>query len=198
MRTSRLSAFCVILCVSAELSFPRPAVARPRRRGRRQTPSSPRPKSSRKPGWKPSSTRPPLDLSAQAAQGRRRAPRRPAARAQRDAHRQLSATHAPPKSTPCSRNFRQEHFTDARRIPRRAEKYGVTEDQLKDHLSWQLSAIRFTDLRFGRSPASSRAPPTGADRARRAAKGDVDQQMDAWLKADARRHQSAIQTRGFQ
>jgi hypothetical protein len=79
------------------------------------------------------------------------------------------------------RNFRQEHFTSVSQYRAALEKYGVTEDQLREHLSWQLAAIRFTDLRFG-MPASGeqsadRVPP-GAPMP----KADVDQQMDKWLK----------------
>ena len=76
------------------------------------------------------------------------------------------------------RNFRQEHFTSASQYRAALQKYGVTEDQLKEHLSWQLAAIRFTDIRFG-GPVSTEQ---SADRSTSAAKNDVDQQMEAWLK----------------
>src|SRR3954469_16811923 len=78
------------------------------------------------------------------------------------------------------RNFRQEHFASVSQYRAALEKYGVSEDQLKEHLSWQLAAIRFTDLRFG-GPVSAEQ---SADRATPGAtpKRDVDQQMDAWLK----------------
>jgi len=82
------------------------------------------------------------------------------------------------------RNFRQEHFTSVSQYRAALDKYGITEDQLKEHLSWQLAAIRFTDLRF--SPAAAGIPDEqSADRVRPGAatpKSDVDQQMDAWLK----------------
>jgi len=91
-----------------------------------------------------------------------------------------------PKPTPADvdsmlRNFRQEHFTSISQYRAALEKYGVTEEQLKEHLGWQLAAIRFTDLRFG-VPASGeqsadRVPP-GAPMP----KADVDQEMDKWLK----------------
>jgi parvulin-like peptidyl-prolyl isomerase len=79
------------------------------------------------------------------------------------------------------RNFRQEHFTSVSQYRAALEKYGVTEEQLKEHLSWQLAAIRFTDLRFG-VPASGEQ---SADRVPAGApmpKPDVDQQMDKRLK----------------
>jgi hypothetical protein len=60
-------------------------------------------------------------------------------------------------------------------------KYGITEDQLKQHLLWQLAAIRFTDSRF-----RSAEPESDSQSADRAAPGapasSVDRQMDAWLK----------------
>jgi hypothetical protein len=78
-------------------------------------------------------------------------------------------------------NFRQENFKTEAQYRAALEKYGITEDLLKQHLQWQLSAIRFTDLRFG-VPASTEqsADRAGSDDA--APKANVDQQMDAWLK----------------
>ncbi len=59
-------------------------------------------------------------------------------------------------------------------------KYGIAEEQLKQHLLWQLTAIRFTDSRFGSVEAD------GSESADRAAPGapatSVDRQMDVWLK----------------
>jgi hypothetical protein len=78
-------------------------------------------------------------------------------------------------------NFRKDNFPSVDAYRAALERYGVTEDQLKQHLSWQLAAIRFTDLRFG-VPASAEQ---SADRVRPGAatpKGDVDQQLEAWLK----------------
>lgn len=71
------------------------------------------------------------------------------------------------------------------------ERSGVTEDQLKEQLQWQLAVVAFTDFRF----RSEIAPPSSqsADRAstdNTPAKKDaavpaaesVDQQLDSWLK----------------
>ena len=61
------------------------------------------------------------------------------------------------------------------------QKYGIAEEQLKAHLLWQLTAIRFTDQRF-----RLQLPETATQSADRAADdspaSSVDQQMDAWLK----------------
>jgi hypothetical protein len=77
------------------------------------------------------------------------------------------------------RKFRQEHFSSIPQFRAALEKYGITEDQLKQHLVWQLAVLRFTDLRFGK-PAPTDSNPQEANRM--SSDGDVDQQMDAWLK----------------
>ena len=86
------------------------------------------------------------------------------------------------------RNFRQEHYRSIAQFRAALEKYGITEEQLKQHLLWQLAAVRFTDARFRPIPAPTLpAPPIQtADRLRAGADApagnSVDQQMDAWLK----------------
>jgi hypothetical protein len=89
-----------------------------------------------------------------------------------------------PQPTPAEaddmvRKFRQEHFGSIPQFRAALEKYGITEDQLKKYLVWQLAALRFTDLRFGK-PAPTDSDSHEADRSSPGA--DVDQQMDAWLK----------------
>jgi hypothetical protein len=76
-------------------------------------------------------------------------------------------------------------------------RYGVTEKELRAHLGWQLSAIRFTDLRFQSLPATPPpastpgGPPSRANRSMRANRAEraqpltIDERLDAWLK-DAR------------
>lgn len=74
------------------------------------------------------------------------------------------------------RHLKQERWaTDA---PYRAAllRYGIDEEQLRRHLAWQLSAIRFTDLRFSAVPAD----PQSANRTSPGA--GIDRQLDAWLK----------------
>ena len=77
--------------------------------------------------------------------------------------------------------FRQDRFHSLAEYRAALEKYGITEDQLKQRLLWQLTAIRFTDLRFRRQ-----LPEPGRQSADRAADdsaaNSVDQQMEAWLK----------------
>jgi len=84
------------------------------------------------------------------------------------------------------------------------EKYGITEDQLKEHLLWQLTVLRFTDERFATSTSQAAdrsefgGPPQVPRSASAARQGSaertapatapqpgetaVDQQMDSWLK----------------
>jgi parvulin-like peptidyl-prolyl isomerase len=76
------------------------------------------------------------------------------------------------------RNLKQERgLTDAR-YRAALDRYGITEDDLRRHLAWQLAAIRFTDVRF------SAGIPNDAQSANRSDGGAsaVDQQLDAWLK----------------
>jgi hypothetical protein len=47
------------------------------------------------------------------------------------------------------RNFRQSRFHSLAEYRAATRKYGIAEDQSKQHLVWQLTAIRFTDSRFG-------------------------------------------------
>lgn len=86
------------------------------------------------------------------------------------------------------RNFRQEHYRSMAQFRAALEKYGITEEQLKQHLLWQLAAVRFTDARFRPVAAPTLAAPSiqTADRLRAGADApagnSVDQQMEAWLK----------------
>jgi len=79
-------------------------------------------------------------------------------------------------------NLQKEHFGgDEARYRAALTKYGISEDQLRRHIAWQLATIRFTDLRF--SPAVAGIPDGNGQSANRAAPGaDVDQQMESWLK----------------
>jgi hypothetical protein len=52
--------------------------------------------------------------------------------------------------------FRQQRFPGDREFRAALDRYGVTEEQLKAHLLWQLTALRFTDYRF-----RSGVPPPG-------------------------------------
>jgi hypothetical protein len=78
------------------------------------------------------------------------------------------------------RKFRQTHFHSIAEYHASMRKYGIDEDQLERRLLWQLTAIQFTNLRFGSqsveaapaSPGDTTVPPPAS----------VDQQMDAWLK----------------
>lgn len=72
------------------------------------------------------------------------------------------------------RAFRQEHFSSIPAYRASLQKYGITEDQLKRHLKWQLAALHFTDVRFSAGDQSQSA--------NRAAPGSTDEQFDAWLK----------------
>jgi hypothetical protein len=79
-------------------------------------------------------------------------------------------------------NLKRERFKGDADYRAALDRYGITEEHLRRHLAWQLSAIRFTDLRF--SPVVPGSPDTDGASANRASERsvDVDQQLDAWLK----------------
>lgn len=86
------------------------------------------------------------------------------------------------------------------------EQYGVSDEQVKAHVLWQLTALRFTDYRFlpgapeptqathehlekksqQRASAEARVPPKPTPRtdgeSESAVPPGVDQELDAWLK----------------
>ena len=79
--------------------------------------------------------------------------------------------------------FRQEHFPSLPLYRAALTHYGVTEDDLKRHLLWQLAVIRFTEERF--SPLAAATDSQSANRTENGAQpaGDsVDSEMEAWLK----------------
>jgi hypothetical protein len=103
-----------------------------------------------------------------------------------------------------NRQWRNQHFPNEADFSAALEKHGITEEQLKQHLLWQLGVLRFTDARFRQTAAAvpaqtaDRLPPEADRSAPRDGKGaadmdrnaagssgspaGVDEQMDAWLK----------------
>ena len=83
------------------------------------------------------------------------------------------------------REFRQEHYPGEAEFRMALQQYGVSEDQVKQYLLWELTAIRFTDERF-----QTQIPGNPEQTANRLAPGSttpaheesVDDQLDAWLK----------------
>jgi hypothetical protein len=105
------------------------------------------------------------------------------------------------------RKLRQDRFHSLAEYRAALQKYGVAEEQLKQRLLWQLTAIRFTDLRF--RPQQPEANSQSADRATDNAAGatatvataatpSVDQQMDAWLKQARANSKIAFKQEAFQ
>ena len=79
--------------------------------------------------------------------------------------------------------FRRDHFSSDAQWEQALRKYGITKDELKEHLLWQLAAIRFVDFRF-REPGAA-DPVQSANRLRAGANpqpGSDNPQLDAWLK----------------
>jgi hypothetical protein len=108
-------------------------------------------------------------------------------------------------------NFKKSHFASDAEFQAALKKYGITADQLRSHLLWELSALRFTDVRFQpgmaatseatvRRPEQHEAVLAGHD-AHRKQNGDwrerldprggtnrakpaatIDEQLNSWLK----------------
>jgi len=101
---------------------------------------------------------------------------------------EISHFQAPPanEAEPMLRNFRQEHYASMAQFQEALATYGITEDQLKQHLLWQLAALRFTDVRFQRNVPGPAPPVQSANRLRPGteppSENNVDERMDAWLK----------------
>jgi len=95
---------------------------------------------------------------------------------------------APAESETLLQEFIPRHFHNVDEYHAALQKYGISEEQLKQQLTWQLAVIRFTDFRF---PADLPAPSDGADRQATATVTSVDQQLEAWLK-DARNNTRVV------
>jgi hypothetical protein len=96
---------------------------------------------------------------------------------------------SPSEAEAIMRNFRQEHYRSVAQFRAALEKYGISENQLKQHLLWQLTAVRFTDVRFRPAVPAPALPAPSIQTANRlradadaSAGSSVDQQMEAWLK----------------
>ncbi|HWR49861.1 MAG TPA: hypothetical protein VN428_02065 [Bryobacteraceae bacterium] len=97
--------------------------------------------------------------------------------------------------------FKRTEFAGAGAYRAALGEYGVTEEQLKAHLLWQLAALRFTDYRFRakaprpgevlREHLEARSEERASERSGTAPRTDgesgavppqVDRQLDEWLK----------------
>jgi len=82
------------------------------------------------------------------------------------------------------RSFREENYPDNDSLQKALQKYGLTEEDLKQHLLWQVAVLRFTDLRFQTGLPGE--PVQSANRMKSGAPvpvpNDVDRQLDTWLK----------------
>ena len=91
---------------------------------------------------------------------------------------------SPQEADAMLRKFRQERYPSVQQFRAALEKYGVTEEELKQHLLWQLATMRFTDQRFHVLTAAAPAKSSEVQSADRSSSSEssVDDQLDAWLK----------------
>ena len=99
-----------------------------------------------------------------------------------------------PKADELLADFVKTHFHGRAEFEQKLKHYGVSEDELKSHLLFQLQAIAFTDLRFstGSPTEADRATTPAADTAAAdrsaanaptaASDANIDQRFDEWLK----------------
>jgi hypothetical protein len=92
-------------------------------------------------------------------------------------------------------SWRREHFPDPARYRAALDQYGVTEEELKQHLLWELAAIRFTDQRF---QVAATTDSQSADRSSSTAETGVEQQMEAWLSQQRRSTRIQFKKEAFQ
>jgi hypothetical protein len=93
--------------------------------------------------------------------------------------------------------FRRDRFHSVAEYHSAIRKYGIAEDQLKQRLLWQLTAIRFIDFRF--ATGQPEGDSQSADRATAGAPvSGADQQMDAWLKQARADTKIAFKPEAFQ
>jgi len=84
------------------------------------------------------------------------------------------------------RQFRQQNYPSDAAYHAVLQKYGLTEEDVKRHLLWQVAALRFAEQRF--RMASPPPPPAQSadrlvDRTQPASSKEEEQdEMDAWLK----------------
>ena len=75
--------------------------------------------------------------------------------------------------------IRQQHYPGDSQYREALARYGITEEELKNHLRWQLQALRFTEARFQTNlPETPSSDAQGANRT----ENSVDRQLDGWLK----------------
>jgi nucleoside-diphosphate-sugar epimerase len=79
-------------------------------------------------------------------------------------------------------NLRRERFPSEADYENALNTYGVTEQQLKQHLLWQLASLRFTDVRFGTTTGPVEEAANTRERSSDGSEPAVDQQMENWLK----------------
>ena len=85
-------------------------------------------------------------------------------------------------------DFRRANYPNEAAYRAVLNKYGITEEELKEHLLWQATALSFTEQRFrmlappATQSANRVASPAQGSGADGAGAVDTEDQMDAWLK----------------
>ncbi len=81
--------------------------------------------------------------------------------------------------------FRQENYPNDAAFHAVLDKYGITEEQLRQHLLWQAAVLKFTDTRFLPAvtiPSDGQSANRSSDAAALSPDDAVENQMEEWLK----------------
>jgi hypothetical protein len=80
--------------------------------------------------------------------------------------------------------FRRSRFASQAQLDAALGKYGITRDELKQHLLWQATAVRFVDFRF-RVPGALAVPAPQSQGPGTSPPAASSDDLETWLK-DAR------------
>jgi hypothetical protein len=97
-------------------------------------------------------------------------------------HELEAGTYPQPDATQVAQvlqDFEKQHFRSHGEFEQKLKQYGISQDEVKEHLLFQLAALRFTDLRFSTGAEGEADRSTNGSAA---ADDGVDTRLDSWLK----------------
>jgi hypothetical protein len=97
--------------------------------------------------------------------------------------------------------LRKRYWPSEARYRAALREYGITEAELRQHLLWELAALRFTDQRFPPLPAAPAESEPSANRVMPGAPmpgSETDRRLDQWLKETRANTRIVFQAGAFQ
>lgn len=80
------------------------------------------------------------------------------------------------------RKFRQDNYSSLAAFRAALAQYRLSEEEVRRHLLWQGAALRFTDQRFRMTSLSPPSPSADWSNGEAPPIGQLEDQMDVWLK----------------